>query len=1102
MFYANESGTRNIYIHSIKMEKGTVPSAWSPHPSEIEDRVDSLSNVLTNNYSTTVQMNSAIQQKANEITSSVSQAYVTKSEAATMNDTVAGNRKWLFEQYTNNQNIGTGNGTYPTLAHLANETLTASRLVDSLPGSASELGNNYIGVYTVYLYYESAYTWNGYIISDDESTTYLNGVVVCQAPTCTSTTFTMNFKKGINKLQIIHGEGGGGDGVTLSDLGPWKEYGAYPACVAVASSNYYASNSDIVQTVNDLTIKFTESGGYNLLRNGHGDKGTSYWVNNGGGLGLSSGAAGGATGNFFTTSLPTGIRYDDWVFLLPNTHYVYQAKVWTDVTFNGNYWGPLHFWFSYDASTTTGEGYTLLDYQQSVSVTGTWTQLYLHFVTGNNNIYFKPFIYENNITAARFFVTELMLSQSRVVQPWSPHPSEVYSGITQIDKDGIRVQHSDFNGYTHMAPSGFYVNHNGADVVALDAAGLRVAGSITATSGQIAHYTINEHALVGHNVGLCGHPDYGYWALWSGSGDSGSAPFRVGHGGELYATNATISGNITASSGHIGGTTTIDGNCLVTGSITANKLCVGDTNNYCQLTKGVTLTSRYGTSAWSGSGDHYYWASSSTYLPFTMDGTRNPFKEGDRILFDLDIYCASYAGSRAIGVFFYSDDNSIDYITDCCTYVEILAGWNNYKFEIVMNNASVKAAKTIAILAQIEGVYTEVRNVVIRRKVSGELIVDGSITADKIAADAITGKTITGGTISGTHISGTTFTSVGTDGNSNQYQTMTLNSGALMLTGAIVGGTNDGQEANRTYLTSMGLVVKDSSDNGFGGNANALYTNTGIYWNSKAAGGEEYPSWQQLIGYYDDYVLIDRLPLRMPKEIYTSGVATSYTNIYVGPAADGEAKVVAYDSSWGVANADMNFRPIRASAFYRKDGKHAYINATGGGTLTDGNSTLVSNGMRTDLTDFYLGVAGRVRVTDKNGYNSGNGITYKPIMASAFENGSDLMFKKNIRTTDDLDVIDILNKVEVYRYDMIGGNENEIGLIAQACPSDLISGTPYDMDIQTANEITDEDRQSLVDPDNGGASVNLYHMASILWKVCKEQQKRIERLEKSMKGEE
>ena len=198
-----------------------------------------------------------------------------------------------------------------------------SRLVDTLPGTSAGIGDYYIGVYTVYLYYESAYTWSGTITSDDESTTYLNGVVVCQAQTCTSTPFTMNFKKGINKLQIIHGEGGGGDGVSLSDLGPWKEYGAYPACVTAASSNHYASNSDIVQTVNDLTIKFTESGGYNLLQNGHADKHTSYWINNGGGINAHPNALGNATGNYFGTSLPSGIRYYDWVKLLPNTHYVY-----------------------------------------------------------------------------------------------------------------------------------------------------------------------------------------------------------------------------------------------------------------------------------------------------------------------------------------------------------------------------------------------------------------------------------------------------------------------------------------------------------------------------------------------------------------------------------------------------------------------------------------------------------------------------------------------------------------------------------------------------------------------------------------------------------
>ena len=42
------------------------------------------------------------------------------------------------------------------------------------------------------------------------------------------------------------------------------------------------------------------------------------------------------------------------------------------------------------------------------------------------------------------------------------------------------------------------------------------------------------------------------WAFWAGSDTSGSAPFRVGHAGELIATNATITGVVNASSGTIG----------------------------------------------------------------------------------------------------------------------------------------------------------------------------------------------------------------------------------------------------------------------------------------------------------------------------------------------------------------------------------------------------------------------------------------------------------------------------------------------------------------------------------------------------------------------
>ena len=203
------------------------------------------------------------------------------------------------------------------------------------------------------------------------------------------------------------------------------------------------------------------------------------------------------------------------------------------------------------------------------------------------------------------------------------------------------------------------------------------------------------------------------------------------------------------------------------------------------------------------------------------------------------------------------------------------------------------------------------------------------------------------------------------------------------------------------------------------------------------------------------------------------------------------------------------YKPIRASKFMRADGKHAYINNTGGGTLTSADSALVANGMRTNATDFYLGVDGQLRVTDKNGYNNGNGLKYKPITASAHNNSSDLIFKKNIKKLDDSKNIKMLSESEesfaiktlkdvtVYEYDLVDGEENQIGLIAQECPQVLRgSDAMYDLDIETANSITDEERKELINEDVVGASINLYSMATMLWKVCQEQQTMIEKLEK------
>ena len=96
----------------------------------------------------------------------------------------------------------------------------------------------------------------------------------------------------------------------------------------------------------------------------------------------------------------------------------------------------------------------------------------------------------------------------------------------------------------------FSVDENGK----LQASDVDVTGEINATSGKIAEYTISGAQQIGNNVGLSGKSGQG-WAFWAGSNTPGSAPFRVGHDGKLYATNADVTGTITSGSGTIGGWT-------------------------------------------------------------------------------------------------------------------------------------------------------------------------------------------------------------------------------------------------------------------------------------------------------------------------------------------------------------------------------------------------------------------------------------------------------------------------------------------------------------------------------------------------------------------
>src|SRR5699024_9134928 len=79
------------------------------------------------------------------------------------------------------------------------------------------------------------------------------------------------------------------------------------------------------------------------------------------------------------------------------------------------------------------------------------------------------------------------LYESKIPLAYSEHPSEIYDGITTIDKDGITVTSSNVKSKTSMTSSGFKITKtdNNEDVFKVNADGtLYMKGSVTVTSGN------------------------------------------------------------------------------------------------------------------------------------------------------------------------------------------------------------------------------------------------------------------------------------------------------------------------------------------------------------------------------------------------------------------------------------------------------------------------------------------------------------------------------------------------------------------------------------------------------------------------------------------
>lgn len=85
-------------------------------------------------------------------------------------------------------------------------------------------------------------------------------------------------------------------------------------------------------------------------------------------------------------------------------------------------------------------------------------------------------------------------------------------------------------------------------------------GNLTAKgNGNIGGYQITDTSLTSGNVGMSSDKAEGAYAFWAGNSVPSKAPFNVTNGGKIIATEADISGKITATSGEIGGCSIKDG---------------------------------------------------------------------------------------------------------------------------------------------------------------------------------------------------------------------------------------------------------------------------------------------------------------------------------------------------------------------------------------------------------------------------------------------------------------------------------------------------------------------------------------------------------------
>lgn len=1051
--------TGTIWWDDIKLEKGTKATDWSPAPEDIDASITAVDAKFVN-YSTTTQMTAAITAAKDSITQSVSSTYATKASVDTVSGKVTNltSRVQTAESKLTKDSLVTTIGSYYATKTYVDDLEIGGR--NLIPNTRDMAG--YVKNYTVTL-------------SEDAE-----GITVASFAAVSTLSW-----RAIESREPIQFSAVRGKKVTCS---LWVRSDDYAAINAESNRGLLIVVALCTGTSNARTL-------YNSIRNCYTETLSTDWKKITATVTLTDGFFSSGTGTIDDNTrfyvqvynyslyrmqvkkikLEYGDKATDWT-PAPEDDLDYIATVKTIATQTADKFNWLV------KSGTSATDFTLTD-RTATLVANAINLKGLVTFSGLDSAAQGKINTIDSINSFKFFTSNYSQPQS-TLDSWAVEGKdagnwtvvESTAGVRVGDMAAIRCYNTTTSAYVYIlikvtaissatvlkGISHGYIDPNATAAAATAQSTANTANTTAntaktnAATAQSTANTAKTNAATAQSTA-----DAAKTAAANAQNTANTAKSTADAAKSWTDTNGANMVNLRNmvlkwTNNAVSTSTTIQGGWIATNTITAEKIALGDFTNYVTANESISTSVITGNNPFSGNliSGGYITKKEAGNIYIALTPYRvNSFDNNDELYYSFTIKSGKLAQCR-IGIWFYGDGS-----VDDKTYKMRVLGSshsislnNEETFTGVLKLGTCKGYGyyAIGILDESSTKYQLfAKNVYVRKRSQGALIVDGSITAEKINVTSLSAisanlGTVTAGILKSANYQWTAapFTDAGTyinlsnggiwtknftvDGSGNAYIRGQVTATSGTIGGFTIGSTNLHNNtttlagaANSVYLGTDGIscgtafkVTKAGALTATSGTiGNLTVSSTGLSYGALNFGAASFRLTKDTLSYG---------MFEVTKNGVTIGSSSTVT--------DGTGNLTVYD--------DLRFKDYSGSI------RQPVASASADNARVAWVGSRISSGIQQFRVNGQWGTAGGAYTT----------LSFNPA-------SSDIRLKENILPTE-VEALPVLNSIALYQFDWRQDHYHQrIGFIAdylQTVDSNLAIGGGYDedgnMDIKAVND--------------------------------------------------